>query len=53
MKKTFGRLQIDLSKAFDCLLHECTLAKLHVYGFSIPALRLVQSYLKKNNKKLK
>ena len=45
-KKTFGVLLADLSKAFDCLSHELLLAKLHAYGFSIPVLRLVYSYLK-------
>ena len=45
-KKTFGVLLTDLSKAFDCLLHELLLPKLHAYGFSIPAPRLVYIYLK-------
>ena len=35
----------DLSKAFDCLSHEFLIAKLHAYGFSLNALRLVHSYL--------
>ena len=39
----------DLSKAFDCLSHELLIAKLHAYGFSLNALRLVYSYL--TNKK--
>ena len=34
-----------MSKAFDCLSHELLLAKLHAYGFSIAALRLIHSYL--------
>ena len=44
-KITFGVLLTDLSKAFDCLSHEILLAKLHAFGFSIPGLRLVYSYL--------
>ena len=35
----------DLSRPFDCLSHELVLAKLHAYGFSIAALRLIHSYL--------
>ena len=44
-KKAFGALLTDLSKAFDCLSHGLLLAKLNAYGFSLPALRLMQSYL--------
>ena len=43
--KPFSALLTDLSKAFDCLSHELLLAKLHAYGFSIAALRLIHSYL--------
>ena len=35
----------DLSKAFDCLDHELLIAKLDAYGFSLPALRLINDYL--------
>ena len=42
-KKTFAALLIDLSKAFDCLSHDVILGKLNAYGFSLPALRLMQS----------
>ena len=41
----FGALLADLSKAFDCLNHELLIAKLNVYGFSLPALKLVHDYL--------
>ena len=45
--KVFGALLTDLSKAFDCLSHEHLIAKLNAYGFSLPALKLVQNYLSK------
>ena len=35
----------DLSKVLDCLSHKFLIAKLHAYGFSLNALRLVHSYL--------
>ena len=31
--------------SFDCLSHEPLFARLHVYGFSVVALRLIHSYL--------
>ena len=40
----FGALLTD-SKAFDCLDHELLIAKLNAYGFSLPALKLVDDYL--------
>ena len=43
--KSFSVLLTDLSKPFDCLSHKFLLVKLHAYGFSIAALRLIHSYL--------
>ena len=43
----------DLSKVFDCLSHELLLAKLHAYGFSIAALRLIHSYLTNRKQRTK
>ena len=43
--KSFGALLKDLSKAFDCLPHELLITKLHAYGLSLAALKLVRSYL--------
>ena len=40
-----GILLTDLSKAFDCLLHDLLIAKLHAYGFDFPSLRLINNYL--------
>ena len=39
-----GALLTDLSKAFDCLLHDLLIAKLHACGFEIDSLRLIYSY---------
>ena len=52
-KKTFGALFADLSKAFDCLNHDLLLAKLNAYGFSLPALRMIQSYLSNRKQRTK
>ena len=43
--KVFGALLTDLSKAFDCLPHELIIAKLNAYGFHLPVLKLMHSYL--------
>ena len=43
--KFLEALLTDLSNALDCLPYELLIAKLHAYGFSLPALRLVHSYL--------
>ena len=51
--KIFGALLTDLSKAFDCLSHELIIAKLNAYGFSLPALKLVQNYLSKRQQRTK
>ena len=51
--KVFGALLTDLSKAFDCLDHELLTAKLHAYGFSLPALRLINDYLSNRKQRTK
>ena len=44
-KNVFGGILTDLSKAFDCICHDLLDAELHVYGMSLPALKLIQDYL--------
>ena len=51
--KSFGALLTDLSKAFDCLLHELLIAKLRAYGFSSSALRLMCNYLSNRKQRTK
>ena len=51
--KTFVALLTDLSKAFDCLPHDTIIAKLNVYGFSLSAARLMQSYLSNRKQRTK
>ena len=43
--KVFGALLTDLSKAFDCICHDLLVAKLHAYGLSLSALKMIQDYL--------
>ena len=40
-----GTLFTDLSKAFDCLVHNFLIAKLEAYGFTYEPLKLINSYL--------
>ena len=40
-----GALFTDLSKAFDCLVHDFLIAKLEAYGFTYESLKLINSYL--------
>ena len=49
----FGALLTDLSKAFDCLLHELLIAKLNAYGFDKGSLRLIHSYLSIRKQRVK
>ena len=47
MDNTFvvGAVLTDLSKAFDCIPHDLTIAKLSAYNFSDEALPYIYSYL--------
>ena len=51
--KAFGVLLKDLSKVFDCLDHELLIAKVNVYGFSLPILKLIHDYLSNRKKRTK
>ena len=47
-----GALLTDLSKAFDCLLHDLLIAKLAAYGFD-GSLVFIQSYLSERQQSTK
>ena len=51
--KVFGALLTDLSKAFDCFSHELVIARLNAYGFNLPALKLMHSYLSHRKQRTK
>ena len=51
--KCFEALLTDLSKTFDCIYHELLIAKPHAYGFDLPALKLIQSYLSNRKERTK
>ena len=40
-----GLLLTDLSKAFDCIVYELLISKLHAYCFNINSLEFIHSYL--------
>ena len=44
-KNIVGTVLMDLSKAFDCILHDLFIAKLQAYGFNKKALIFLYSYL--------
>ena len=44
-KGSCGVILTDLSKAFDCLIHDLMIAKLNAYGFDYNSLKLIHNYL--------
>ena len=52
-KKFVGAVLMDLSKAFDCILHDLLIAKLHAYGLDHKTLTFFYSYLKRRKQSVK
>ena len=52
-KNSSGVLLTDLSKAFDCLIHDLLIAKLNAYGFNYASLHLIHSYLTNRNHRVR
>ena len=46
-KNTIGAILLDLSKIFDCILHDLLVAKLHVYGVSMNIITFIYWYMKR------
>ena len=43
--KVFAAVLTDPSKAYDCLLHDLLIVKLHAFGFDFKSLRVIHVYL--------
>ena len=52
-EKCFGVLLMDFSKAFDFLSYGLLIVKLHVYGFDLPALKIIHSYVSSRKQRIK
>ena len=49
----YGFLLTDLSKAFDCLVHDLLITKLDDYGFGYLAMKLINSYLTERRQRVR
>ena len=52
-KRLFWGLLTDLSKAFDLVLHDLLIEKLHAYGVDMKSLRFLYSYLNDRKQRVK
>ena len=48
-----GAILTDLSKAFDCILHDLLIAKLAASGFDYQSLRIIESFLSNRHQRTK
>ena len=48
-----GTVLMDLSKAYDCILHDLLIAKLEAYGLDRNSLKLMYSYLTGRTQRVK
>ena len=48
-----GAILTNLSKAFDCILHDLLVAKLAAYGFDYQSLRIMESFLSNRQQRAK
>jgi hypothetical protein len=53
VNNVIGCVAMDLSKAFDSIPHSLTAAKLHAYGFSFDACKLILNYLSHRQQRVK
>ena len=44
---------MDLSKTFDCILHDLRIAKLHAYGLSMDTITFIYSSMKRRKQGVK
>ena len=49
----FGALLTDLSKAFDCILRDLLISKLHTYSVDMKSLRFLYSFLNGRKQRVK